>query len=701
MMLNQIRNIYFSAEHDLDKELFTPLAKYSNAIRCMTGYFTSGVLSELAQSLICFLTNNGSEIQFIVSPNLSLDDLKAINKAVENDENLIPILFPNFELTENTLKLKAVEALSYLIATKKLVLKIAIQDKGLFHTKCWLFDTNEGVVAIHGSINATQSAISNNFEQLAVNKSWESVTSNEVVTKILETYQRIWEDKYDGIKTISLNKSSTEYLLKVCKRLEEDKDLSLFLTNELTQFIRQEKTSPQTSNYLKIPDWLDYTTGDFSHQGKAVSAWLENNGKGILAIATGGGKTLTSLVAATATLSKENNLLIVIAVPTKALLSQWAEDIIAFNVEPINTQGMSSDRIGKEINSCTRRLRLDISKCEVLIVTHEGLKSDRFIKLMEKAKSSVSIMLIADEVHNLGSLGFQDVAPNTFKYRLGLSATVERQFDDLGTQFLLDYFGNVVFEFTLENAIGVCLVPFDYYVHQVQLDEQEELEWAELTHQIKKLSYASELPDGAEEKERWKTLCLKRRRIVESAAGKVSVLAGILPEKTAVKRTLIFCTDKYPEQIKKVNELLNHKHINFHQITAEETSNKKKLADLIRGFDTDELQVLTSKRVLDEGFNIPQTETAFLLASNTVKRQWIQRLGRVLRKSEKTHKAKAIIHDFVVIPSLTNGGIDLDLKSLIRGELSRVQFFDSLCLNGLEKGGTADVVEQFLALLEG
>ncbi|MGZ3921986.1 MAG: DEAD/DEAH box helicase, partial [Bacteroidia bacterium] len=276
-----------------------------------------------------------------------------------------------------------------------------------------------------------------------------------------------------------------------------------------------------------------------------------------------------------------------------------------------------------------------------------------------------------------------------------------RQFDEVGTQFLLDYFGTVVFEFGLEDAIGVCLVPFDYHVHSVMLDEQEEDEWAELTYEIRRLSYAVELPDGANEKERWKILCLKRRRIVESAAGKIAALAAILPEnKNVVKRTLIFCTDKYPEQLNAVNELLINRHINFHQITAEETANKKQLKNIINDFDIDNLQVLTSKRVLDEGFNIPQTETAFLLASNTVKRQWIQRLGRVLRKSPKTNKSKAVIHDFVVMPSHDNDVIDADLKGLIKGELSRVQFFDSLSQNGLERGGTADVVEQLLELME-
>ena len=701
MDLDEINNIYFSSEHNLDKELFLPIIRKSKSIRCMSGYFTSGVLKELSQSFSYFLNENLGEIKFIISPNLSEQDINAIKKAIESNENLIPLLFPDFELTENNFKFKCVEALSYLIATKNLILKIAIQNKGLFHTKCWLFETDYGDIAIHGSINATQSAFSTNFEQIAVNKYWESETSKKVVDKINQMFQKIWEGVYDGLQTISLNKSTITYLQKVYEKLEHNQENNILLMNDLADIVAAENSVDYSPQCLKIPDWLNYTSGNFSHQEKAVKSWFANNGRGILAIATGGGKTLTALVAASLVASQEESLLVVIAVPTVALLNQWADDVKNFSIEPFNSQSVPSNQLGQQINSCVRRLRLGNSKSEVIISTHDGLKSERFINLLKKAENSTSLMLIGDEVHNLGSIGFQGVAPDIFKYRLGLSATFERQFDEVGTQFLLDYFGIVVFEFGLEDAIGVCLVPFDYHVHSVTLDEQEETEWAELTYEIRRLSYAVELPDGANEKERWKILCLKRRRIVESAAGKISALASALPEtKSLIKRTLIFCTDKYPEQLNSVNDLLINRHINFHQITAEETANKKRLKAIINEFDNDNLQVLTSKRVLDEGFNIPQTETAFLLASNTVKRQWIQRLGRVLRKSSKTNKIKAVIHDFVVIPIHDNDVIDADLKWLIKGELSRVQFFDSLSQNGLERDGTADVVEKLLELME-
>jgi superfamily II DNA or RNA helicase len=554
---------------------------------------------------------------------------------------------------------------------------------------------------VHGSINATESAFSDNFEQVAVNRSWESDSSKKVVTKIDEMFEKIWSGTFESIKTVSLNKNTINYLHKVYESLDHNQVTNVSLMNDLADIIMTEESVGTSPSSLKIPEWLNYTTGNFSHQEKAVNAWFENNGRGILSIATGGGKTLTALIAATLVANKEKSLLVVIAVPTIALINQWADDVKDFCIEPLNSQIYPKDQLGKVVNGCVRRLRFGASQCEVIIATHEGLKSDRFLKLLEKAETNTTLMLIGDEVHNLGSIGFQNAAPNIFRYRLGLSATFERQFDDDGTQFLLDYFGKVVFNFDLKDAIGVCLVPFNYYVHLVPLNENEEDEWSELTYEIKRLSYAVDLPDGANEKERWKTLCLKRRRIVESAEGKILALAKNLPDnKDNIKRTLIFCTDKYPEQLTSVNELLINRYVNFHQITAEETSNKKLLKTIINEFDLDNLQVLTSKRVLDEGFNIPQTETAYLLASNTVKRQWIQRLGRVLRTSKSTNKVKAIIHDFVVIPMCEDGKIDIDLKSLLRGELRRIQFFDSLSKNGLEKSGTAEIVEKLLELME-
>ncbi len=698
MNLDNLEPIYFSNEQDLDKDLFYPVLECATSCRCMTGYFTSGALSELASSLSYFLSVDGSGLEFLVSPNLDIKDINAIREAISADKNLIPLLFPDFNLSEDSLKTKTVEALSFLVATEKLEIRLALQDEGLFHTKCWLFDTNKGKIAIHGSGNATRNGLSTNFEQLTVSRAWLNDEAESIVKQLEDRYSKIWGGNYLGMNTYALNKQTIEYLYNVYQSVKDDD--SEEIANKLRKYLEEQLPSSGAIQELKIPDWLDYINGDFAHQGQAVEAWVKNDGIGILSIATGGGKTITSLIAATLMSQIEENLLLVIAVPTIALLDQWASDVNEFNVKPINTSSMNSTKAAQEINNSIRKLKIKASKTEVIIVTHDALKNERYIRLFKKASKSVSLMLIGDEVHNLGSVGFQQAATEDFKYRLGLSATVERQFDDIGTNFLLGYFGPVVFEYSLEDAIGVCLVPFEYYAHKVELDDEEADQWAELTYDIKKLSFASELADGTPEKERWKLLCLKRRRIVESAKGKVSALSRSLPpERDEIKRTLIFCTDKYPEQLEMVNRLLINRSIRFHQVTSEETKNKKLLKQVIESFSNDETQVLTSKRVLDEGFNIPQTETAYLLASNTVLRQWVQRLGRVLRKSQGTNKTNAVIHDFAVFPPVVEGGIDVDLKGLLIGELSRVQYFDALSTNGLEVGGTSNVIEEFLELL--
>lgn len=697
MSLNSLEPIYFSNEQDLDKELFLPILKKATSCQCMTGYFTSGALSELAHSLSYFLTADSHSLEFLVSPNLVEQDVNAIKSAMLSDDNLIPLLFPNFELSEHSLKTKTIEALSYLVATKKLEIRLALQLDGIFHTKCWLFDTCEGKIAVHGSGNATKNGLSINFEQLTVSRSWLSDESKKVVERLKNRYLKLWSGEYEGIETSPLNEKTIKYLADIYQdiKYKSSEDVS----ESLQKFLKKKKKEADILPKLIIPNWLNYTSGDYAHQGKAIKAWNANKGHGILSIATGGGKTLTSLVAATLVSNKEDNLLLVIAVPTKALLSQWVIDVELFNVTPLNTSGTNSTIVAQKINESIRRIKFKSSKDEVVLLTHESLKNKKILKVLEKASKAFPIMLIGDEVHNLGSIGFQKVAPDFFKYRLGLSATAERQTDEEGTNFLITYFGDIVFDFSLKDAIGVCLVPYTYHVHIVQLDEDEADEWAELTYQIKKLSFASEFSDDTPEKTRWKILCLKRRRIIESAIGKVAILANILPKKShELKRALIFCTDKYPEQLNNVNKLLIRRGIRFHQVTSSETKNKKKLEQIISSFSNDKIQVLTSKRVLDEGFNVPQTEVAYLLASNTIRRQWIQRLGRVLRKSSVTNKVTATIHDFIVTPP-TSGGIDTDLKALVKGELSRIQYFDNLSSNGLENHGTADIVEELLEMI--
>ena len=696
--INGLEPIYFAGEQNLDATVFTPICRAATHIRCMTGYFSSGSIRKLAHSLSLFLKTGENPIQFIISPNLSSEDLAALKMAIEADKNLLPLLFPEFIPSEKTLRSRSLDALAFLVASGQMEFKIAVQKEGLFHTKCWVFETSHGMVAVHGSSNATQNGVSVNTEQISVDLEWEGLKSKKVVHTLSEKFSEFWGNSNSNVVTYELNQVTVKSLESIYRENIKSGRNAGEIQKCLAELIESTDDS-KSSKKLIVPGWLNYTEGAYSHQGEAVEAWIKT-GRGILSIATGGGKTLTSLVAASLASNEEEALLVVIAVPTKALLDQWAQDVEAFSVSPYNSNGKTARETKRALKGALRNLRLKASKNEVLIITHDALKSE-LAEVLHTESQRTPIMLIGDEVHNLGSKGFMRSAKDSFKYRLGLSATAERQFDEDGSNFLKEYFGPIVYDFPLEKAIGNCLVPYHYHVTRIELDDQEQEAWGELTHEIRKLSYAAELPDAAPEKERWKLLCLQRRRIVESAQGKVAGLAHRLPpEKRNVSRTLIFCTDKKPEQLESVNQLLTNRSINFHQVTADETASKALLQKIVDSFGCGELQILTSKRVLDEGFNIPQTETAYLLASNTVRRQWIQRLGRVLRLSPKTGKKSAHIYDFIVIPKLDDEKIDDDLKGLIRGEYDRVQFFSKLSLNGLERGGSIELMSELVSLLE-
>lgn len=696
-MLESLEPIYFPSEVNVALELFKPIAEHSKTIDCMVGYFTSGSLSELAAPLVAYYNSSDSSVlRLIASPHLSQEDLEVISKAIQTEEDLIPILFKGFELTEQDVRDNTLTALAYLIATKKIEIRIALMSDGLFHTKSWLFTTPFGNVAVSGSSNATKSALSSNFEQLVVSRDWMDDSSAYICSQLKEKFEDIWQGHFNNIKTIKLNDSSLSTLRKIAE-IEQPKSNSLLnIVRELEGEYEIQPIERVYFDKLEIPNWLDVREGDYDHQGQAIDCWFDNKCQGILSIATGGGKTLTSLAATAMLTEKETSLLIVVAVPTKPLLDQWEEEVKLFGLQPINTNGMRRKDITFIVKQCLRELRSDCCFNKVVIITHDALASGA-LDVIEKKTENVKSLLIADEVHNLGSPAFVNKSPNYYDFKLGLSATPIRQLDEEGTAFLNNYFDGVVFEFGLDEAIGKCLVRYDYFAHPVYLTAEEEFDLIELTQQIKKLSYAINAEDGSVAKKNLQRLSLARRRLIESASLKIRELQRVFPnDRINVAKSIIFATDKYPDQIYDVNNFLNSKHVNFHQVTQEETSKPKKLKRVIALFSDSIIQVLTSKRVLDEGFNVPQTEVAYILASSTIKKQWIQRLGRVLRLSKSTGKTHAVIHDFVVIPNLEGMEIDNEFKSVINNELKRVMFFGQLSRNGTDKNGYISVARKLL-----
>ena len=233
-------------------------------------------------------------------------------------------------------------------------------------------------------------------------------------------------------------------------------------------------------------------------------------------------------------------------------------------------------------------------------------------------------------------------------------------------------------------------------MHPVELTEDEMDEWYAFTEKIGKNAWRQENEDADDEY--LMKLLRDRRALLENAENKIAALEEVLTQREdfkTLRHTLIYTSDKAPQQLKDVNALLNKHGILFHQLTHEETVNRQQTAQIIQSFQEGTLGILTAKRVLDEGVNIPEIEKAFILASTTVERQWIQRRGRLLRTCSGTGKTHSEIHDFIALPSDLDN-IEDTARTLIESELKRIQAFARLAMNVGRPDGPLNLINQLV-----
>jgi superfamily II DNA or RNA helicase len=668
----------------------------------MTGFFSSDALAELAPGLATYIASSEEPLRLIVSPFLRAEDLTAIQDGVKThadvlSNHLIPML-----MTEDDIAGHALRCLSYLLRVGRLELKIAISRRGMFHPKVWLFERAGRTLGIHGSSNATNAGLRSNFEQVSVARSWQDPNQRYITEKLQFTFRRLWENIEDGCEVVTATDALRRSLIEVFngEAPTEEQLLSLYARAAVGTGADRGVDTPDSgkaepeASVFQIPKYLRYEDGPFAHQGAAVTAWCEAGFRGVLEMATGSGKTITSMVAAYKLHKEVGPLLIVVAAPYVPLISQWCEEIGEFGLRPINlTEAAGAAQRARLLQRAGRRLRLGVSTAEAVVVSHATLCTAEFVQAV--GNIDCARLLIADEAHNLGRPSFTSLSPKCFDYRLALSATPEREYDPEGTQALYAYFGPVVFTFTLEQAIGHCLVEYDYYVHPVYLTEEEMDQWRAISHRIRQNAWRAE---AGRTDDFLNKLFRDRRLLLEMAENKLEALRLLLDSEDvrSLRYTLIYASDKGPTQLERVNDMLHQRGVLFHQLTAEETANRIQTTRIIESFREGEIRVVTAKRVLDEGVNIPQICRAYVLASTTVGRQWIQRRGRLLRTCESIGKTHSVIHDFIALPPIDEGGLDQDARSLIHSELRRVQEFARLARNAGRDDGPLVTVRQMV-----
>ena len=679
-------SLYVLPKDPFVTQVLVPAMRSSTQLDVMMGYFASSSLAEIAPGLATFQRSTQAPLRIVVSPFLTETDFDTLTRDEKYRADLARRLLIDDAPDEYDLARHTLECLAWLINQHRLILKIAVMRSALFHPKVWLFRDDGNRVALHGSTNLTASGLKRNREQITLSRDWTGAESVYAIDRLRDEFDALWSGGDGDCYVLSLDDAVAREVVEKYKTdhmPNEDNLQTLWRkAHRLPPRITQERFS--STSALIVPPHLEYDSGDFAHQGKAIQAWEAADRRGILEMATGSGKTITAMIcAARLQDAVSDGLLVVISAPYRPLIEQWCEEVRLFGVDPVDltTAGGSRPR-AQAIGQAGRSLRTGMSRTEVLVVSNDILCTDEFNRRLAAAPGEK--LLVADECHNLGADSFIASPPEYFSYRLGLSATPERQYDDAGTQALQAYFGETCFTFTLERAIGKCLTEYDYHVHLIELNPSEMENWSELTRQIGTQAWRLE---AGKESSYLDNLLRQRRLVLETASGKIKTFASLIDAQNPrdLRHALVYATDKDPEQLKAVNSLLANRRLLFHQLTQEETASRRKTNNILSSFQEGIIQILTAKRVLDEGINIPQIKQAYLLASTTVRRQWIQRRGRLLRNCKAIDKTHAIIHDLVVVPPLATAvgsQLDFDSRRVVRSELDRVWEFARLSRNG-------------------
>lgn len=708
-----IQDEYRSDSCNIIQDFYLPCLENATLYRRAVGFFSSSSMTAAARGLTALIRSRG-KMQLIASPYLSEEDADAIATGMrQRDEVIASAVLQELDKEFEGIVRNRLACLAWLLSQNVLEIKLAVTKEirqGIYHEKLGIFaDIENNIVAFAGSANESSSALINNFECIDVFCSWH-LGVRERALKKAENFQKLWDNETPNVEVMEFPEAAGRSLLRLCP--DRPPAWEPGLPYKPKPPYASESKGTYNVNYaakkqpetLKIPS--DITLG--KHQRQAIQEWFANAGLGILEMATGSGKTITAL--ATATLLYEDigsPLFIVIVCPYLHLVTQWIAEAERFGLDPLPC-AVSHIKWQGELAVRLYNLTAGTRPIASIITSNATFASDLFQHQIRKV--SRRFLLIVDEVHNFGAQQLRTCLPENATYRLGLSATPERWFDATGTEALTDYFGSTLVHYTLRDALqNKVLCPYRYYPQLIALTDDEFDRYYELTVKIARIlgqnNVNLETPVTGIE-----ALLIQRSRLIATAQRKLEALHSLLIPLRHSTHNLIYCGDGTVEteseesverQIDAVTRLLGRNlGMKVAKYTAETPLNRRE--ELRHQFAQGEIQCLIAIRCLDEGVDIPETRRAFILASSSNPRQFIQRRGRLLRTSPGKNIAE--IFDFVVEPPAELTRRDSPYYSLNRRlfgkELRRVMEFASLAVNGPEAMGRLLNLRDRLNLLD-
>lgn len=714
------------------------------------GFFSSSAINILSDGFATFLYNGG-RMRLIINDILSEQDKYALLQA-KNEHYIIPAL----PLTD-LVSLKEIlsergrhffDCIAWLIKNERIQIKIISPkgSNGISHTKCGLFADATNKVAFDGSCNFSRTALIENCESITAFCDWDSPSDKFKVEDVEDDFLQTFLEKDDTVEYLDATEIRTNILsafpdkelndlLKDEAKLLSDQSISNLplsvqralqraknKVNNVIKHIEDERIKAYTE---KTEPHFPYSSGPRDYQVQAFENWKNNKQKGLFAMATGTGKTLTSLNCLLQIYNKSGYYKAIILVPTITLVEQWEVECRKFYFNNIVKVCSKYPSWQSEIDRIKLKETIDPDNASyVIISTYASFVRDKVFKEFATLPKK-RLLLIADEAHNMGSGRILDKLDGIpFLRRIGLSATPERQFDDAGTARLYEFFGasdKFTFEYTMQEAIdNGFLCRYYYYPHIVRLTDAEMAEYMKISLKLAKM-YNNSRKDFKKSDDILKILLLKRKHIIHKAINKEKVFRSIIHdrfvEKGDLKYTLVYVpegnrpddnnSDIYDDiDIVQDDDFSNHIIDKFTRIVQEvspTTTVKKFISDstnrdeILTAFANGDLEVLTSMKCLDEGVDIPRSELAIFCASTGNPRQFIQRRGRILR----THKDKkfAYIHDLVVVPEVSSAAESFNMeRNLLAGEIRRVKDFALLSENAYSSVQELDDILEYYNL---
>lgn len=674
--MNNLKEINLKSSYNSDTDnilddFYIPILSVSRKYQRIAGFFSSTSFALASRGMLEFLKNNGG-MKMIVNKVLQREDKQIMSEVYKNPSSIDNLVFEDFKnwLLEDQIMRNHVLLFGWMLRNKLLDLKIAITlGDELFHQKIGILSDGQGnELSFSGSNNESASGWKSNIEEFKVFKNWR-IGEKQYFKSDVDKFNHFWENKSRRAIVIGAPEALKRHLVQEApKNLRDfkisDREIDKKITisrNEYFENIGLYKTTPPKILY--------------KFQKRAINRWKKNKLRGILEMATGTGKTFTSVCAIKESGESKGSYSAIIGVPYIHLISQWEEEVRE------NLSDSTLLTVGGRVKNWDRKLYDYISDYSdgfleklVVITTYDTLSSEKFISVLKKfVNKNRPFLLVSDEVHNIGSKERRKIMGNFFQYRLGLSATPLRHMDEEGTELIKKYFRGSVFRYGLKKAIkNNYLTPYKYYPTFVQLTDDEYEKYYEISKKISKVSkYKSNIDDN----ELLKKLLINRSRILKNAENKIHTLNELLVDikKEGKMDHLLIYFDSL-KQIAKSRKVIDKLGIITHKFTQMEDKTKREL--ILKNFDSGIYHCLLAIKCLDEGVNVPSTRTAIIVASTTNPREYIQRRGRVLRKHKD--KKRALIYDLTVLPpdrAVKDSDIKEVEKKLIKKEFNRIEEF--------------------------